>query len=63
MNLRKLACYSYNLHAIARGGFDLTFPELQRENGDFMVLKVLTATENGDYRRGAEGGKFFLGLF
>jgi len=28
-----------------------------------MVLKVLTATENGDYRRGAEGGKFFLGLF
>ena len=33
------------------------------ENGDFMVLKVLTATENGNYRRGAEGGKIFLGLF
>ena len=24
-----------------------------------MVLKVLTATENGDYRRGAEGENFF----
>ena len=28
-----------------------------------MILKVLTATETGDYWRGAEGTKKFLGYF